>query len=109
MTIKNFDANITTFDGLPLTNSDGKEVNLPVSHQIAEIVRHIESSDRETTGNQKYELAALAIKIKKGGDTDFSRDELDKIKEKVGKYGSPDFVYQVFNILEGKETTDTTS
>ena len=56
-------------------------------------------SDGVLDGEEKYRLGALAFKIYTEPDSDFSEEEIAKIKLRVGFLYTPIAVYQVYKLL----------
>lgn len=59
--------------------------------------------DESVSGLEKFHRGQLAQKVNSGGDIDLTVEELTKIKDMVGKFGTPLSVLQIFNHIEKSE------
>lgn len=94
--IINFDATIKDLDGKDFEPTP------------AETMKHIvigalmgNYSDENVSGAEKFSRGQLAQKINTGGNLDLTIEELAKVKELVGKFGTPLSVFQIYNLIEG--------
>lgn len=89
----NFDATIKTLDEKELEPA-------AVMKDVIVAALLANYGDEQVTGTEKFLRGQLAQKIHVGGDIELSIEELTKIKDLVGKYGTPLVVLQIFNLIE---------
>ena len=93
-------------DGKPLTQilPDGKTIEVDLKEMsIIALTRNYEDEVRTITGKEKFERSSLAQKIYNAkGKIDLESTEIAKVKDLIGKTGSPVFVKSAWDLLEGK-------
>lgn len=105
MTKRNFDCNIKDLDGSDVLEKkklpDGTEASGPgTAISMKSIVTSALLAPDDATGLKKAERYAMAVRLQKGGDIDFTVDELSEIKELVGKFFPPLTVGQIYALIE---------
>lgn len=95
--IKNFDQPLKDIEGNDLLDN-----NKPVSMKkvILDAILAVSQDESNLDGETKAKRYKLAQKIVVGGDIDLSIDELKEIKERVGKFGVPLVVGQIYEYME---------
>ncbi len=93
----NFDVVLTTFEGKPLEDNDGKDLTMARACRNA-----LFTTDEKTTGEEKYTRYVLGMKVGAGGEITLKSEEITTIKESIGTTMFPIVVGPVWDFLEGK-------
>lgn len=93
---KNFDQPIKQIDGTPFM--DGDKPYLMTKAILDALLSPV--GDEKTTGHQKTERYALALKLHKGGQQDYTTEELTTIKDRVGITCTVLAVGQIYNAVD---------
>lgn len=104
--IKNFDVPAELTNGQQITNN-GKSVL--IKDIIEQLLSGNYDDERNLSGAIKFQRGLLGAKVAKGGDIEFTIEELAIIKEIVGKGGTVPVVLQVWKILETESYVPTES
>lgn len=97
----NFDKLATSISGAPVIIS-GDTANAATYGQLVVEALSTSFADERLSGEEKYKRGELISKILKGGDIELIVEDLATIKMCVGKWGSVQLTYQIFNLIEGK-------
>lgn len=106
--LRNFDAPHLKPDGKPfkkvkIVNNEvveGDEISIAQTlHNCLLMVPHGET----VNGDAKFARSKLAAKLLKGGEQDYSIEELAMLKDLAGKNASVAEVYSLFNALDYEE------
>lgn len=93
--IVNFDATIKNLDNKDFFPTPAETMKVVVTGALLH-----NYGDENVSGMEKFTRGQLAQKIHVGGDIDLTVEELSKIKELVGKFGTPLSVLQIFKVIE---------
>lgn len=92
---------------VPLVAPNGEQATNPFNNQKLRIRDAIydcllaQGSQTPVTGDVKLSRGELAVKLSKGGDQNYSVNELKLIRDAVGEAGTVTTVHAVFTMLDG--------
>lgn len=94
-----FDAQILAIDGVtPMKKSEGSDEAVTLGTVAAEALLR---TGTEKSGEEKYQLFSLAIKIAQGGSIEISPEDIVLIKKKIAESFTILVVGRAFDLLNG--------
>jgi hypothetical protein len=94
----NWDTTFLDLEGKPVKHSDDKDMTLKNVSMTA--LCQMTKQDESLSGIEKYDLGALADKIRKHPDEDYTGKEVETIKKRIGFLYSPTIIFQAYEMLK---------
>lgn len=95
--IKNFDTELKDLDGKVIIEN---QAPIPMKKIVVNALLATYPDEPNLNGEEKLARFSLAERVNKGGDVEFSTEDLSKLKTLVGKFHGPLVAGQIIRHIE---------